>query len=272
MIERDQPDNPVSEDKLGGSDDRARQTNWLPAIVAGAVLAIAAAGTIYILRTPLAEVFSNRESLQAFLDRQGVWAPVALMALQVAQVIAAPIPGHLLAVVSGMLFGPWRGTLYTVVAVGAGSAIVLVLARALGRPIVARFVPHGALKRIDEWAARRGPPFFFLFFMLPFLPDDLACFALGLSRLPLLPMLLLIILARLPGHFVSAWIGATADRVPALGWILIVGLAVGAMVLYWRYRQQIEGHLLRRLEQVNGNRTQGRMPGSRQDTEEETRG
>ncbi len=211
-----------------------------------------ALGAGALLRWPaLTIVFRDPQSLRAFLDRQGPWAPLVFMSLQAAQVIVAPIPGHFLAVASGLLFGLWRGTLYSAIGVGSGSAIVLILARLFGRSIVRHLVRAEALQRIDVWATRHGPIFFFLFFMMPFLPDDLACFAVGLSSLPLLPLLALIILARLPGHFISAWIGATAERVPLAVWALILAGAAVVIALLWSRRESIERWLTRRVEQAS---------------------
>lgn len=224
----------------------------------GAAVAAVAAGLLLLAYrwagSPPIEIFLDRESLEAFLERQGPRAPLAFLLLQAVQVVLAPIPGHLLGVVSGMIFGLWQGTLYTSLGVGAGAAIILVLARLLGRPVVERLAPASGLDRVDRWAARRGPLFFFLFFMLPFLPDDLACLALGLSRLPLAPMFLLILLARLPGHFVAAWFGATATRLPLAGWVVIILFAVAATLLYWRHRRQVEHWLLARIEGLDGHR------------------
>lgn len=233
-----------------------RRTLW-----AGlAALVTLGAATVLLLGLPIATLFQNRGSLHGFLEAQGLWGPLILMALQVAQVIAAPVPGHLLAVVGGALYGPWRGTAYAALGVGLGSAIVLWLTRRLGRPLVARWVPPAALQRIDRWSARRGPLFFFLFFLLPFLPDDLACFAAGMSALPLLPMLGLIVLARLPGHFLSAWLGAHAAHVPPVGWIGILVLAGLLLGLYLWRREAIETWLLARLERRD--RTEGTRGGN----------
>ncbi|MCK4414744.1 MAG: TVP38/TMEM64 family protein [Candidatus Eisenbacteria sp.] len=230
---------------------RARGRLWLAAgLIVAALLILIALATH--LGPALVDLFRDRQTLQTFLDRQGAWAPVALIALQVAQVVAAPIPGHLLAVASGFFFGPWLGTLYTVVGVGIGSTIALGLARWLGRPLIERMVPPGALARIDVWAAQRGPLFFFLFFLLPFLPDDLACFAVGLSPLPLLWMLLIIILARLPGHLIAAWIGATAERLPLAGWAVLLAATLVLVGLYLLHRRRIERWFLAQLEHRAG--------------------
>lgn len=210
---------------------------------------------VWLLRAPLAAVFREPETLRGTLRRYGAWAPLAFMALQAAQVVVAPIPGHILAVAAGTLFGPWRGALYSALGVGSGSALVLFLARRLGRPWMQRILPASAQARVDGWAARHGPIFFFLLFMMPFMPDDLACFAVGLSPLPLLPMLGVIVLARLPGHIAMAWLGSTAHRLTWTGWVAILAPAAILLLLYARRRRAIETWLLRRLEQVNQGRT-----------------
>lgn len=234
----------------------ARRWPW--ALLAVTLVLLLAAGALLVWSDlPLLAIFRDRAALQDFLDRSGARAPLALMGLQAAQVLAAPIPGHFLAVAAGMLFGPWLGTLYTVIGVGTGSALALILARLAGRPLVGRLVPAAQLAQVDRWAASRAPVFFFLFFLVPFLPDDLACFAAGLSPLPLRLLLGIIVVARLPGHFASAWLGATATRMPLAGWLAIALLAVALTAFYWRRRRALEGWLLERIER------RGRWAGGR---------
>jgi uncharacterized membrane protein YdjX (TVP38/TMEM64 family) len=230
-----------------------RSKRWLT-IGLVALIVVLAAGGVWLVRAPLAGIFRDPASLHGALRRHGPWAPVVFMALQAAQVIVAPIPGHVLTLASGALFGPWRGAAYSALGVGVGTAIVLVLSRFVGRPWIRRVLPASATARVDGWATRHGPVFFFLFFMAPFLPDDLACFAVGLSPLPLLPMLGLIVLARLPGHIVSAWIGATARHLSWSGWVAILAPTMILLILYLRHRRRIEAWLVRRIESLDRRR------------------
>jgi uncharacterized membrane protein YdjX (TVP38/TMEM64 family) len=240
--DREEPGPPYAEASTTGIP-------WGP--IAATVIAVLLVGSAVLwLHEPLATLYHDREALHGFLDRQGAWAPLAFMGLQAAQVVLAPIPGHLLAVAAGLLFGPWLGTLYTVLGVGSGSALVIIATRRFGRPLVSRLVPAAQRSRVDRWAMRHGMISFFLFFFIPFLPDDLACFAIGLSPLPVLPMLGVVVLARLPGHFVSAWIGAL--QLPPAAWIGIIGLAGILTLLYWRHRLRIEQWLLQRIERRTG--------------------
>lgn len=229
----------------------AGRRNSVRALVLALVVLLALSALGWLLYTLAPNLFRDRAALHAALSDLGPWAPPALMGLLAAQVILAPIPGHLLGVASGALFGPWFGTLYTALGVATGSLIVLLLTRSIGRPLVRRLAAPHTLESIDRWAIRRGPLFFFLFFLLPFLPDDLACFALGLSPMRLWPMLGLTILARLPGHFLAASLGAQAAAISPAVWTVAICAALLLLGLYWRHRARVEGWLVGQLERVD---------------------
>ena len=199
---------------------------------------------------PWWKFFTDRARVQQMVAECGVWAPLAIVALHMAQVVLAPIPGQVIDAVSGYLFGPWWGTLYSVAGVGLGSALAMGLARRWGRPLVARLVSADTLARLDGLSRRRGAAFFFLVFLLPFLPDDAACLLAGLSPLPLGELLLLCVVGRLPGLAVANWVGATAARLSPMQMALFLGgvLLVGG--IFWRWQERIEaavGRLVARL-------------------------
>jgi len=194
--------------------------------------------------------FRDPSALQAWLTSFGVWAPLVSIALGVLQVIIAPIPGQVMGLVNGYLYGVWRGALYSLIGVMLGTALILAVTRRWGRPLAVRLVPAAQLEKLDHLAERRGEPFFFLIFLLPFLPDDLTCIAIGLTQLPIGRMLVLIALGRLPGLIVTNWIGAHARSVSPLGWVILVVSVCLLALAYWRWRNAIEARLLAWLDRV----------------------
>ena len=115
----------------------------------------------------------------------GPWAPLAFIGLYIAQAIAAPIPGQALNFAAGYLFGFIPGVLYSWGGLMLGTT--LALSWPLRRPaLLQRLVNPAALEKMDRLAAGRGLGFFFLVFLIPGLPDDIACFVAGLTPLPLL--------------------------------------------------------------------------------------
>jgi len=195
-------------------------------------------------------LFRDRSALQAWLTSFGAWAPLVSIAASTLQVIVAPIPGQATGLVNGYLFGVWLGTLYSLIGVMLGTGLILVLTRRWGRPLVARLVPAAQLTKLDYLVERRGELFFFLIFLLPFLPDDLTCFAIGLTRLPIGRMLVLIALGRLPGLIVASWMGAHASSVSPLGWAILIAAVCLLALAYWWWRNAIETKLLGWLEWV----------------------
>jgi uncharacterized membrane protein YdjX (TVP38/TMEM64 family) len=75
---------------------------------------------------------------------------------------------------------------------------------------------------------------------MPWVPDDLACYAIGLSRLPLKLMIVLAAFGRMPSVIVQCWLAAYAAELPAG---VIIGVVAGGMLLgaaFYRYHRQLE--------------------------------
>ncbi len=199
-------------------------------------------------------LFRDRAALQAWVASFGAWAPLVSIALNTAQVIAAPIPGQVVGLANGYLFGVWLGTFYSLLGVMLGTGIVLVLTRRWGRPLVVKLVPNTQLEKLDRLVARRGALFFFLIFLLPFLPDDLTCFAIGLTDLRLGHMFVLIAIGRLPGLIVASWVGANAASLSVTAWIVLIVGASALALAYLRWSGVIESALMSWIERMTRKR------------------
>lgn len=193
---------------------------------------------------------TDRDAIQSWVLALGPWGPLGSILLNAAQVLLAPVPGQIFSLVNGYLYGVARGTLYSWLGVQLGSALAMGLGRWPGRPLVARLVGPARLERWDRLARRQGPISFLLVFLLPLLPDDLACFVIGLSPLSIPYMLLLAGVGRLPGLIVASWAGANATRPPAEVWAVLVGGGLALAYLFGRYREQIEERIVQVIRSV----------------------
>jgi uncharacterized membrane protein YdjX (TVP38/TMEM64 family) len=165
---------------------------------------------------------------------------VALIVLQAAQVLLAPIPGQGVGAASGYLFGACWGTVYSLAGTIVGSFVAITLARRYGRPMVERLISRETLQSLDARASQRGLLFFALVFLLPFLPDDVACFVAGLSSIPIPALMLAVLAGRTPGVLVSAWVGANAASLGSgeITLVVIAGVAVVALLLAFEAQLQ----------------------------------
>lgn len=156
----------------------------------------------------LIDITVNPSKLRDLVRGAGPWGPLILIIVQYLQLLFAPIPGTVASVLAGTMFGPWLGTLYSMIGAMLGSFTVFVLARKLGRPFVERFVKPKTLKKMDYLAEKAGVLVFFAIFLLPVLPDDVVCYIAGLSKIPIRTLMLISLVGRLPGYLVAAFVGA----------------------------------------------------------------
>jgi uncharacterized membrane protein YdjX (TVP38/TMEM64 family) len=231
------------------TSDRRSLPGWLAWLAAGLILAGLIAALV-IWGPALYGFVADQEQMQAWVEGLGLWGPLAIILLEMIQALLAPIPGQAIEAVSGYLYGPWWGTLFPLIGMVIGSTITFLLARRFGRPVVIRLVGKHSMARLDDLARRGGAPFFFLIWLLPFAPDDLACVAAGLTPMPIRQFLILMTLGRLPGIFVSVVVGANVARIDPLWWgLLLAGLAVAALGL-WRWGDQIQEFVLSLTERL----------------------
>ncbi len=211
-------------------------------VIFGIVLVLAV--PLFVWRDELLRIFADREQVAAEIRAAGAWGPAVIVGLAVAQTIVAPIPGQMTNFVAGYVYGPWLGFLYSWLGLVLGAWLAMLLARYVGRPVVERLVPGAMLERVDRVAAGKGLGFFFLFFFIPGLPDDLLCFAIGFTKLPLRIMLPMAAFARLPGLIGAVWLGASAESIPPVVWVVLAVLGLVIVALFWRYGDRVQEFLL----------------------------
>ncbi|MGA9349209.1 MAG: VTT domain-containing protein [Anaerolineae bacterium] len=199
---------------------------------------------LLIWHKPLLSFFADRAKVQEFVIRFGPWAPLSSILLHMAQVLLAPIPGQVIDVVNGYLFGTVWGTVYSLVGVIAGSSVAMALARRFGRPWAERLVKRETLERIDGYSRQRGALFFFLVFLFPFLPDDVACFLAGLTLLPLPELIVLATIGRLPGILVANFVGANAAALTQTQAAFFIIVLATIALAFWRYQERVEATML----------------------------
>lgn len=217
-------------------------------VIAGAVLLILLAGGLFLWQSGRWAAWQDRQTLQKTVQTFGPWGAALLFIAEVAQVLLAPFPGQVVGLVAGYLYGLWAGTALAMAGLMTGTALALWLGRTLGRPLVERFVSPALIARVDDYLERRGEIILLAIYLLPFLPDDLCCFAAGLSKLPLRRLWLVALLGRLPGVLVTAYLGDQSQR---LGWPLFAALVAGLIALgalLASYRQRLQAILLQALD------------------------
>ncbi len=196
----------------------------------------------------LFRLLTDREQVTAYVASFGNAAPLVFMAVQIAQVIMAPIPGEATGFIGGYLFGAFAGCFYSSIALTIGSLLNFLIGRFLGKRWVRRLIPKDKLAKYDHLLRHQGMLVVFLLFLFPGFPKDYLCLFLGVSTMPVRVFLLMAMIGRIPGTLMLSLQGALVYEKNYLIFCLLVGL--NAVLIYFGYRYRES--LYQWVEKING--------------------
>lgn len=145
------------------------------------------------------------EVLEAWVRDTGAWGPLVFVMLGIAATVLW-VPATVFVLAGGVLFGPWLGTLYSLVAASAGAAIAFLIARYIASEWVAG-KSRGWLKRLIEGVEAEGWHFVAFVRLVPIFPFFLLNYALGLTRIPFSVYLSATFLCSIPGVAAFSYLG-----------------------------------------------------------------
>jgi uncharacterized membrane protein YdjX (TVP38/TMEM64 family) len=214
----------------------SRLKAWIvPGIVLLALLAL-----LIWWAPAIGRVFLDPQAIRSDLLQAGPWAPLVFVLLQVVQVVLFALPGEVVQIAGGWLFGFLGGSLLSVAGIALGSSLAFGLTRWLGVRFVHKIAGPKTVAKFDGLMA--SPQFIgslFLLFLIPGIPKDVLCYVAGLASIKFIPFLLISTVARLPGIFGSSLIGKAFFE---SNWLLLALVAGGALVLFvvgWLFREPI---------------------------------
>lgn len=152
-----------------------------------------------------------------------------LLGLQFLQIVVAFIPGEVVQVAAGMLYGPWVGALVIFVGCVLSSAFIFALVHRLGAPFVQSMVPTQYLEKFRRFeASGKLNITVFILFLIPGLPKDVFTYLVPLTDMRMRTFLVLSNVGRIPGIVVSTY--AADGLVDGRIWESIVIFAVAAVI------------------------------------------
>ena len=159
---------------------------------------------------PLIRFVREPERFQAWVDAQGVRAPLLFVGMVVLQIVVAIIPGEPLEIAAGYAFGALEGTLLCLIGALVGRVAVFLLVRRFGTMAVEVFFPQEKLQSLRFLQNEKRLSFWvFLLFFLPGTPKDVLTYFVGLTKLPLRIWVFISLVAPLPS-IITSTIGGNA--------------------------------------------------------------
>jgi uncharacterized membrane protein YdjX (TVP38/TMEM64 family) len=147
----------------------------------------------------------------------GVWGPVIFVGLYIVASVLL-IPGSLLTLGAGAVFGILRGSIIASIAATLGAASAFLVGRYLARNWVSRRLEaNPKFKAIDEAVAHEGWKIVLLARLSPVLPFNLLNYCFGLTRVSFWQYFFASWVGMLPGAVMYAYVGSLAGSIAALG-------------------------------------------------------
>jgi uncharacterized membrane protein YdjX (TVP38/TMEM64 family)/rhodanese-related sulfurtransferase len=176
----------------------------------------------------------NAAALDASVRRAGVWGPVVFCGVYIAATVLC-LPGSVLTLAGGALFGPVLGALYSLTGATLGATAAFLIARHLASDWAARKA-GGWTRQLVTGVEQEGWRFVAFVRLVPLLPFNLLNYALGLTRVRLLDFVLASYLFMLPGAAAYTYLGYAGREAIAGGEGLIgkglLALALVGMAAY----------------------------------------
>lgn len=205
--------------------DKLIKRKRIIAIVSALIfIGVAAYVTYFVWRLFDAEIDSP-EAFKAYIDSFGMKGYLVAFGIQVLQVFVALIPGEVVEIGLGYVFGWFGGTLVCLLGVALASSAIFLLVKKLGRRMVELFVDP---QKIDNLrflnSDKKLDGTVFLLYFIPGTPKDLLVYFIGLTRMTLSRFLLISMIARLPSVISSILVGHFAVEQNYVISIVIFGI------------------------------------------------
>lgn len=162
-----------------------------------AILAVVVAAIVTVRLTGATE-YLEQEKLRALIQGYGVLAPAIFMVIfSIAPVLF--LPGLPMAIVGGILFGPFWGVVYTLSSATIGACIAFLVSRYLARGWIENKLKSPRWRHLDEKVEKQGWKMVAFTRLIPLFPFNLLNYAFGLTRIRFIHYALGTFLFMLPG-------------------------------------------------------------------------
>ncbi len=155
------------------------------------------------------------DEVRQWTEQFGKVGPLAIIGVIIVETVVAPIPGTIVPIVAGALYGLWLGFVYAWVGNMIGALIAFFISRRLGRLVVKKIIKDKTIDRYDRFL-KRNKLFLWMVYLIPIFPLDIISFVIGLSALKFRHFLMIVGLGLLVNILILAYFGERLLEATAL--------------------------------------------------------
>lgn len=178
-------------------------------------------------------LISQKERLENWINGFGNWKYIIFILIQIIQVVIFIIPGEVVFISGGYLFGSFLASILSIIGIILGSLICFGIARTLGQPLVGKFMSKHEMKKLKAKVNTRNTAVtLFFIFIIPGLPGkDALTYIAGLTPIKLLDFFLVVLVARSPWIIVASFWGSSLEKGNYITLIIVTVLVSAAFII-----------------------------------------
>ncbi len=178
------------------------------------------------------------EDIQKWVESFGGWAPVILMGIFAIRPFTL-IPLSIIALSSGLIFGPYMGTLYNIIGTLIGAATSFAAVRIFTEEAHIEDRNLDTLKEFKNDLEENGFKSVLMLRLIPALNFDLLTFFCAKMKVIWWKFLLATLVGTIPGSFMFGYFGSSLLKLKPMNLIILAGIIVVLVLLAYLTKRQL---------------------------------
>ena len=189
----------------------------------------------------------NPDNIKERLLAFGPYSPLILITIQFILAIISVLPSALFSIAGGYLFGPFYGTLYSLIGMMLGSLVVFMVAKKFGRSFAERLVDKKELQHFDMFFKKKGLLVFILADYISLFPRDTVSLCAGLTKIKKSKFIIISLIGFIPALIILNYFGSQLSRNIFDYKVIVIGAIIVASLVLYNFRHKIKGMIVKEI-------------------------
>ena len=203
-------------------------------------------------------ILTHKDMLEAWVNSFGIWRYVVFIFVQFIQVVIFMIPGEVVHIAGGYLFGGLFGSFLSMIGITLGSLTCFTATRVIGQPVIEILIKKKDINNLKRKINnRRLSISLFIIFIIPGLPGkDAFAYIAGLTPIKFMDFLIITMVARVPWVIAASFWGSSLEKGNYLTLTIITVVSVVLFLLGVLKGEKLINYIAEKRKTVDGNSQQ----------------
>jgi len=151
---------------------------------------------------------ANQESFKEYIENLGWMGWITILTIQVLQIFIAFIPGEIVELLAGILYGPLGGLLICLLGILIGSILIYYTMKLFANKYIVKYK-----EKLKTYSFLSDPKkihiYLFILFLIPGLPKDIFIYLVPFLPIKFYSFLIVSLIARIPSVLSSTIVGSS---------------------------------------------------------------